>query len=132
MYTKKQIQLIRNNKNVIKCSSTSITYTKEFKLLAVQLYFEKGYGPNVIFEKANFDLNVIGRKKPKDCLSRWRRKFKERGEEGVISDGRGGFCKKEELEFKTKDEETKYLKTKIEYMNAENDFLAKLRGLKRE
>ena len=132
MYTKEQIQIIQKNKNVIKCSSTSITYTKEFKLRAVQLYFETGYGPSMIFTEAGFDLDVIGRKKPKACLSRWRKKYKERGEQGLVYGDRSNSGRKKKLKFATKDEEIEYLKTKIEYMDAENDFLAKLRGLKRE
>jgi len=35
-------------------------------------------------------------------------------------------------EFKDNEEKIKYLETKVKYLNAENDFLAKLRGLKRE
>ena len=132
MYTKKQVQIIQKNENIIKCSSTSITYAKEFKLLAIQSYFEKRYSPNMIFKKAGFDLNVIGRTKPKECLARWRKKYKERGEKGITNDGRGVLGRKKKLKFNTKDEEIEYLKTKIEYMDAENDFLAKLQGLKRE
>jgi transposase-like protein len=132
MYTKEQIEIIQRNKNVIRCSSTTITYTKEFKLSAIESYFENGYGPKMIFEDAGFDLDVIGRKKPKACLSRWRKKYKERGKQGLIHNDKNRPGRKKKLEFKTKDEEIKYLKAKIEYMNAENDFLAKLRGLKRE
>ena len=132
MYTRKQIQMIQKNKNVIKCSSTSITYTKEFKLLAIELYFEKGYSPNMIFRELGFDLDVIGKTKPKDCLARWRKKYKERGKQGLLHDDRCNSSRKNKLKFKTKDEEIEYLKAKVEYMDAENDFLAKLRGLKRE
>ena len=81
MYTKEQIKIMQRNKNVIKCSSTTITYTKEFKLLAIESYFENGYGPKRIFEEAGFDLDVIGRKKPRVCLARWRKKYKERGKQ---------------------------------------------------
>ena len=97
MYTKKQVQIIQKNENVIKCSSTSITYAKEFKLLAIQSYFEKGYSPNIIFKKAGFDLNVIGSTKPKECLARWRKKYKERGKEGLANDGRGVLGRKKKL-----------------------------------
>lgn len=132
MYTKKQIDTIQNNKNVIRCSDTSIVYTKKFKLSAIQLYLKKGYSPNTIFKEAKFDLNIIGKDKPKGCLARWRRTYKEKGKEGLINDGRSTSNRKKKLEFKTADEEIKYLKAKIAYMDAENDFLAKLRGLKRE
>ena len=45
--------------------------------------------------------------------------------------GRGGG-RPPKMKFKNDKEKIKYLEAKIAYMDAENDFLAKLRGLKRE
>jgi transposase-like protein len=132
MFTQKQIDELLKNKNVNKCGFKSITYNKEFKTKAIRSYFEEGLSPNMIFKKAGFDLNVIGKEKPKNCLKRWRKIHKEKGEEGLLKENRGGPGRKRKLVFESKDEEIKYLKTKVKYLDTENDFLAELRGLKRE
>lgn len=133
MFTQEQINSLLANENVAKCSPKSITYKKEFKIWAVNKYFNEGYSPNMIFEEAGFDIGMIGRDKPKGCLRRWRKTYARKGESGLLKESRGGpGRRKKQSQFKDKDEEIKYLKAKIAYMDAENDFLAKLRGLKRE
>lgn len=132
MFTKKQIKELLKNKNVDKCSSKSITYNNKFKLLAVKKYNEGGYTPRMIFEEAGFDLDVVDKKRREDCLRRWKKKYNKQGKAGLMKEKRGGPGRKKKTKFKNKDEEIKYLKTKIKYLDAKNDFLAKLRGLKRE
>jgi len=132
MFTQEQINKLLKNENVSKCSSKSITYKKEFKLMALNKYFKNGYSPNMIFKEAGFNLNIIGKHRPKECLQNWRRVHNKNGEKGFEKENRGGSGRGKKLEFKTKDGEIEYLKTKIAYIEAENDFLAKLRGLKRE
>jgi transposase len=135
MFTLEQINDLLANENVAKCSPKSITYTKEFKLWAVKQYFEEGLSPNRIFEKAGFNISVIGRRKPKWCLERWRKTYNTKGEKGLKEEARGkggGGGRPKKPTFKNDKEKIKYLEAKIAYMDAENDFLAKLRGLKRE
>ena len=132
MFTKEQVNELLKNKNVSKCSSKAITYNKEFKLRAVKKYYKHGYSPGMIFKEAGFDLEAITRNRADQCLKRWRKIYGNKGERELMKESRGGPGRRKKLEFKTKDEEIEYLKTKIAYMNAENDFLAKLRGLKRE
>lgn len=132
MFTHEQIKDLLANKNVAKCSPKSITYKKEFKIWAVKKYFEEGCSSSMIFEEAGFDLRVMG-KRPKDCLVLWRKKYSKKGEAGLKEDDRGKYGgRKKALRFKNDIEKIKYLEAKIAYMDAENDFLAKLRGLKRE
>lgn len=133
MFTQEQIKDLEKNKNVSKCSSKSISYHKDFKIWAVKKYFKEGYSPRMIFEEAEFDIGIIGEDRATDSLIRWRRKYNSKGENGLSEDNRGKLGgRKKNHQFKTKDEEIKYLKAKIVYIDAENDFLAKLRGLKRE
>jgi len=132
MYTNKQIQELLNNENVIKCSETNITYTKKFKIKSVKRYYDDGYSPSMIFKEAGFDLDVIGHSKPKECLNRWRRIYNSLGEKGLSVDARGNNGKGgRPAKPKTDAEKIKFLEAKIEYLDAENDFLAKLRGIKR-
>lgn len=130
MFTKKQIKELLKNKNIDKCSPKTITYNNKFKLMAIKKYNEGGYTPRMIFEEAGFDLCIVDKKRREDCLRRWKRKFQKQGATGLVKEKRGRPRKK--LKFKNKDEEIRYLKTKIKYLDAQNDFLAKLRGLKRE
>lgn len=135
MFTEEQIDLLLANKNVSKCSPKSITYKKAFKIWAVKKYLEEGYGPSMIFREAGFNLSIIGRDKPEWCLTRWRKIYFQKGEEALLKENRGGQGsggRPPKMKFKNDKEEIKYLKAKIAYMDAENDFLAKLRGLKRE
>lgn len=135
MFTTEQINNLLANENVAKCSPKSITYKKEFKIWAVKKYLEEGFSPGRIFREADFDLNIIGRDKAKWCLSRWRKTYADKGEKGLSKDKRGKHKnggRPPKMEFKNDKEKIKYLEAKIAYMDAENDFLAKLRGLKRE
>lgn len=77
MYTKKEIELILQNKNVVKCSAKSITYSPEFKLKAIKQYYEEGYSPKVIFEEAGFDLSIITYSKIENSLRRWKILYKK-------------------------------------------------------
>lgn len=132
MFTQEQINQLKANKNVIKCSSKSITYKKKFKIWAVKKYFDEGYNPKMIFEEAGFNVKILG-KRPKNCLLLWRNKYNKNGEKGLLDDNRGKHRKnKKKIQFKNDKEKIRYLEAKIAYMDAENDFLAKLRGLKRE
>jgi len=133
MFTQEQIKKLEKNKHVSKCSHSSINYHKDFKIWAVKKYFGEGYSPRMIFEEAEFEISIVGKERVVDCLRRWRKKYSSQGEKGLSKDNRGKFGgRKKKRQFKTKDEEIEYLKAKIAYMDAENDFLAKLRGLKRE
>lgn len=133
MFTQEQINQLLKNKNVSRCSSKSITYGKDFKLLAIKRYYEDGHSPRMIFEEAGFDLDIIGKERAKGSLSRWRRTYSKKGEKELTKENRGGSGRRrKKIAHKNSKEKIEYLETKIEYLEAENDFLAKLRGLKRE
>lgn len=56
------------------------------------------------------------------------------GKESLLSDDRGKKAtgRPAKKHFKNDKEKIEYLEAKIAYLDAENDFLAKLRGLKRK
>lgn len=133
MFTQEQINTLLTNKNVSKCSAKSITYNPTFKLKAVKKYFEEGLSPGLIFEQAGFNPNLINRNKAEDRLKAWRSIYKCHGEKGLLRERRGGQGgRPPKVRFKNDKEKIKYLEAKIAYIKAENDFLAKLRGLKGE
>lgn len=133
IFTGEQIEQLLSNENVVRVGKT-IVYNKDFKIKAVKLYNEQGLPSNEIFRQAGFDLNVIGKQKPKDCLKNWKEAYKLRGEDGLKletrgSGGGGGRFKTKNL---TGSEKIKCLEAEVAYLKAENDFLAKLRAKRAE
>ncbi len=131
--TENQIKELRANKNVENCSDRSITYNKEFKVWAVNKYYEGGYSPRMIFEEAGFDISIIGVDTPCFSLQRWRKEYQTRGINSLKferrgQNGRGGRPKTEEL---SKVDRIKRLEIENAYLKAENDFLVKLRADKK-
>jgi len=132
IFSKEEVQYLLENVNVTKCSAKSITYSKNFKLTAINQYVEQGLSPREIFRQAGFKLEVIGKDKADDCLRRWRTTFRNKGAEGLTETrGKGqggGRPKTREL---TDADKIKRLETEVAYLKAENDFLAKLRAGKK-
>jgi transposase-like protein len=131
MFTQKQVEILLQNKQVNRCTPKSISYSTNFKLQAIKRYYDDGYSPSMIFEEAGFDIDIIGKERSQSALKRWRKAYTKGGKK-LLADTRGRSAKKKQQGFKNKDKQIEYLETKVQYLNAENDFLAKLRGLKRE
>ncbi len=124
VYTKEQKEILLKNKNVEKCGIGVITYTGDFKVKAVNQYQEDYMTPQEIFVQAGFDIEMIGKNKPKNCLERWNKTFKKKGSK-ELRVSRGGRPKgRRNLSEKDK---LKRLKLEIEYLKEKNRFLAKLR-----
>lgn len=126
IFTKEQINTFLQNQNVAKCSEKSISYDKNFKILAIRKHRE-GLSPREIFKQANFDINIIGKEIPDDCLYRWRKTFKQKGDIGLRSESRGKKGGRPKIKWLNEKEKIKYLETEIAYLREENHFLAKLR-----
>ena len=129
VFNKEQIETLLQNPNVAGCSEKSISYRKDFKVLAVRKYRE-GLPPSEIFRQAKFDIDMIGRKVPKHCLRRWLKIFRVKGEAGLQIDGRGqnkAGGRPKNLANLTDEEKLKRLAAEVSYLKEENRFLAKLR-----
>ena len=132
IFTSKQILELLKNKAVAKCSEKSITYSNPFKLKAVELYGQ-GLSSSEIFRQSGFDLQVIGKKIPIECLKRWNRKYKATGTTGLSIEtrGRGRGGGRPKTKGLTDANKIKSLEMEVAYLKAENDFLAKLRADKK-
>lgn len=126
IFDNKQIKELRQNPNVERCSEKSITYKNDFKIVAVTEW-QTGLPPQKIFMQAGFNINLIGNETPKQCLRRWRKIFKEKGNQGLSVEARGKTGGRPKVNWENEKEKIKYLETQIAYLKAENDFLAKLR-----
>lgn len=132
LFTKEEIGKLLKNENVTKCSEKAISYSKAFKVEAVRLYSEEGFGSREIFENAGFDLRIIGKDKPKGCLSRWNRINRIKGSANLEAETRGRNGGRPKTKGITIADRIKRLEAENAYLKAENDFLAKLRAKRRE
>lgn len=129
VFTKEQREALLRNQNVAGCSEKSISYRKDFKILAVKKY-QEGLPASEIFRQARFDIPVIGSETPKNCLHRWHKTFKQKGEMGLRVDGRGQHAsggRPKSFKHLTDREKMERLEAEVAYLKEENRFLAKLR-----
>lgn len=133
MFTGEQTEELLKNANIAKCSAKAITYEKDFKIRAVRQYNEEGMTAKEIFRQAGLNLDMIGRKQPKECLRRWNKIFRKKGVEGLSEvRGKNGFGGRPKTKNLTNAERIKKLEAEVAYLKAENDFLAKLRAGRRK
>jgi len=127
-----QRQLLEANPNVSSVSDRAIQYTPEFKLKAVKENLA-GKGPTQIFIENGFDLEVIGSKKAKSSLERWRRTFKQYGEDGFLEERRGkGSTGRPSTKDLSAEKKLKKAEARIRYLEAEIELLKKLEELERK
>ena len=120
MYTKEQILEISKNKNIIKCSSKSITYKNEFKLWCVNKYYKEQYSPAMIFKEAWLH-GLVPKIILDDRLVRWRKIFNQKWELWLTKESRWRKIliknQQKTVPLKTnKEEYIKYLETKNAYL----------------
>ena len=124
IFSEEELEKLRNNPNVAKCSKKSITFARQFKLKAVKSYYEQGQSANSIFKQAGFDLNIIGKTTPKFRMRDWKKIYKTKGEVALNTESRGRNGGKRSARAP---DDLEYLQAKIAYLEAENAFLKKLK-----
>lgn len=129
IFNQEQIKSLLQNPSVANCSEKSISYHKKFKVSAIKKY-QEGLPPSEIFIQAQFDIDVIGHKTPKECLFRWKKILKNKGVTGLRTDGRGkhkSSGRPKNPANLSDEEKLKRLEAEVAYLKEENRFLAKLR-----
>jgi transposase-like protein len=130
-FNSEQIAELLRNEHIDKCSSKSITYNKAFKLLAVHQYAE-GMTATQIFRTVGLSRELVGEYVPDNCLKRWRKTFKTKGETSLITEKRGRATGSRRGRLKTRGmtdaERIKRLEIENAYLKAKYDFLVKLRA----
>ena len=120
---------MRKNPCVFKCSEKSITYTYEFKKLALEQY-NRGIGSKEIWRRAG--LNMRRQDYPRECLKRWKRIVKRKGFDGLTESSGTKATGRPRIKGLTDADRIKRLELAVQYLKAENDFLAKLRAKRAE
>lgn len=139
IFTKEERVILSENKHIAKITNHSVSFTTEFKKYAVVENVEKGRRPQDIFITEGIAVSIIGNDIPQRCLGAWRKIVNERGVDALSKDRRkdnkgGSGRKKKEYLDKSKmspKDLLEYYKAKIAYTEAENDFLARTRGIPR-
>lgn len=125
IFTTEQIEKLSSNPNVRRCSERSVTYCQDFKIRALQQYYDDDLPCSEIFLRAGLDPAVIGREQPKALLKAWRKIHRAKGNEGLVETrGRSG---RPSTKGVTEADRINRLEAENAYLKAENAFLAKLR-----
>lgn len=132
LFTETQIKELENNSNVMRASERAVTYLPAFKVKAVHEY-RNGKSPSQIFIEHGFNLDVIGKRQPKQCLQRWRKTFEQFGEDALVGERRGkGSTGRPSSRELSMEEKLKKAEARIKYLETENEFLKKLEELERQ
>ncbi len=129
LFTEKEIKILSKNKNILKISSKSIVYALEFKEKFIEEY-SKGKLPRIIFQENGFDIEILGIKRVEQSAQRWKKSYNKDGLLG-LKDSRehsSGRPKNREL---TDTEKMEKLEAKIRLLEIENEFLKKLKKMRR-
>lgn len=128
-FTKEEIETLKKNKYVKRVGNKGITYTDAFKLFAISEY-DKGSVPTMIFEKAGFDIVMLGGIRIKSALMRWREAYRKDGVMGLRDrrKGRSGRPGKKAL---SPEQQLERKEARIKYLEMELEFQKKLDMIER-
>lgn len=127
IFTKEQIAELRQQPCIFGVSERLVSYTYEFKKRALELHAE-GISPNEIWRRAGFDVKIWKQGYCGWTIKDWRRMVQNGGLQRLVN--LGGV----QSDRGTKDDKDKMkrLELQVKYLEAENDFLAKLRAKRAE
>lgn len=128
-FSKKEIELLKKNDNIQNVTENIITYSEDFRMKFI-LEHLTGTLPRVIFKKHGFDVEIIGIKRVERAASRWRKLYKKDGLSG-LKDSRKTNSGRSSKRILREEEDILKLKSNIKFLEMENDFLKKLRAMRR-
>lgn len=127
-FTNEEIAKLKQNPCVFSCSAKVVNYTYEFKLRALELQ-DEGITTKEIWRRASFDTKMWKEGYFACTLRDWRALVKKGGLERLLNPGGVQFDRGPK---KDKSDQIKRLELQVKYLQAENDFLAKLRAKRAE
>lgn len=123
-----EITRLKENPCVFDCNPKTVNYTYEFKKRALELHAQ-GVFAKEIWRRSGFDVSKWRKDYCKSTLYDWKKIVKKHGTEGLL---RNGGVRFDRGPTKTEADTIKRLNLQVEYLKAENDFLAKLRAKRAE
>jgi len=129
LFTEQEIEILNQNKYVKRVGPKGITYTDEMKQYAIS-ESEKGILSSEIFEKAGFDLSVIGRKRSNSSLARWKSAYQKSGVSGLQDTRKGASGRPLERELSL-EEQLERERAKSKFLEVQLEFQKKLDMIER-
>lgn len=127
-FTTEETLKLKENPCVFDCTSNMVNYTFEFKKRALELHSE-GVFAKEIWRRSGFDVSKWRKDYCRSTLSDWKKIVKTHGIDGL---NRNGGIRFDRGPTKTEADTIKRLTLQVQYLKAENDFLAKLRAKRAE
>lgn len=127
-FSSDEIARLKENPCVFHCTEKSVNYTYEFKKRALELH-EEGVSAKEIWRRSGFDVGKWRKNYFKDTLKDWKAIVRRDGLKGLKKHGGIQFDRGPN---KTDTDTIKRLKLQVNYLEAENRFLAKLRAKRAE
>jgi transposase len=128
LYSKEEIARLKQNPGVFWCCEKMVNYTYEFKKRAFELY-AKGIKEKEIWKRAGFATDKWKGNYFRDTVKDWRRIVRKKGVDGLKKQGGVHY---DRGPTKVDSDTLKRLEIRVKYLEAENDFLAKLRAKRAE
>jgi putative transposase len=126
IFTKEEIEAFRNNQYVVSISEKSISFSEAFKEILVR-EGHNGQPHRKILRDLGIDARVLGTERVKSLFARVR--IQATRLESFKRTKPLGRPKK--ANFTSIEEENRYLKDRMDYLEQENEFLKKLAALER-
>lgn len=127
-FSREEIAELKKNPCVFDCTKKSVYYTHEFKRRALELQAE-GVHTKEIWRRSGFDVTKWKDEYFRGTLRDWRKTVEKHGENGLL---RHGGTLHDRGPDRTGRDAIKRLELQVRYLQAENDFLAKLRAKRAE
>jgi transposase-like protein len=131
IFSNEEIARLSKNPCVFSCTLRSIIYTYEFKRRALELHTQ-GVSSKEIWRRAGFDISRWNKDYCKDTIKDWKRIVKMKGIVGLSKLRGSQATGRPKTKGVTDADKIKRLELQVRYLEAENDFLAKLRAKRAE
>lgn len=124
LFKDEDMKKLGNNKNVLKVSEKSITYTYEFKRVFIDEYMS-GKLPRDIFKENGFNVKVLGKKRIEQAAARWKKTYEKDGIIGLDDTRKIASGRPLSREL-SKEEIIERQEAKIKLLESQVDLLKKL------
>ena len=125
----KDRRILESNPLIEFVSESQVRFSPKFKIQALKLH-QEGLKPTDVFLRLGVDPNIFQPAYPKKTLSRWKRIFEKSGVAGLKEEQRGKKATGRPKRMKLEGEAA--LRARIATLEAENNFLKKLKALVEE
>jgi len=129
IFSEQEIEILKLNKYVKRVGKKGITYTDEMKHFTMA-EVEKGLLSSEIFEKAGFDISILGMDRVYSSVRRWKTAYKKSGVMG-LKDTRKGASGRPLARELSLEEQLERKEAKIKFLEVQLELQKKLDMIER-